>query len=266
MTVCEPTGCAVSTYSSTIARRIAALRSSSSIGTRFYRVPAGCRPAAPSAREEPCGHLVAEEPAPAREHDPSRRRPLVQRDRRRSSSSRHAATREDRPRAAGSLIPAAVRMASDELLASRRASDRASRRPASARRAGATTRRCSARACARSTTGGRRCGRARRSRSRGSRPAPSRGGCAGTPRPGRAQFETSYQSSPAAARRSSASTYLSAWSSSSGAAASPAATALPERRARLDGERVRAHVLGLERERGVERALASRRASRPGVP
>ena len=35
----------------------------------------------------------------------------------------------------------------------------------------------------------------------------------------------------------------------------PAATALPERRARLDRERVRAHVLGLERERGVERGL-----------
>ena len=49
-TVCEPTGCAVSTYSSTIARRIAALRSSRSIGTRFYRVPAGAR-----CRRSGCG-------------------------------------------------------------------------------------------------------------------------------------------------------------------------------------------------------------------
>ena len=49
--VCEPTGCAVSTYSSTIARRIDALRSSSSSGcsegssgTQSYRVPTADRP------------------------------------------------------------------------------------------------------------------------------------------------------------------------------------------------------------------------------
>ena len=66
--VCDPTGWAVVMCSSTMARRIAALRSSSSIGTRFYRVPAaavGCSSAAEEARRD----LVAEQPAPAREDD-----------------------------------------------------------------------------------------------------------------------------------------------------------------------------------------------------
>src|SRR5579863_1437224 len=38
-TEAEPTGCAVSMYSSTTARRMAALRSSSISGTQRYRVP-----------------------------------------------------------------------------------------------------------------------------------------------------------------------------------------------------------------------------------
>ena len=46
--VCDPTGWAVATCSSTMAWRIAALRSSSSIGTRSYRVP-------PPGRPEPTG-------------------------------------------------------------------------------------------------------------------------------------------------------------------------------------------------------------------
>ena len=67
--VCDPTGCAVVMCSSTMARRMAAFRSSSSIGTRFYRVPAGrARPL--ECQQEPGGDLVAEEPAAAREDGP----------------------------------------------------------------------------------------------------------------------------------------------------------------------------------------------------
>ncbi len=57
------------------------------------------------------------------------------------------------------------------------------------------------------------------------------------------------------ARSSQASWYMSACRSGSGAGRAPAATCRPERRRRLDRERVRAHVLGREHDRLAERAL-----------
>ena len=121
-------------------------------------------------------------------------------------------------------------------------------------------RRCSARACARSTTAGPPGASGRRSRSPGSRPATSTGGCGGTRGRGGPSSRSRTTPSPAAPSSSRRrARYLSAWSSSSGWRAGSAASGVPG----LDGEGVgRLTCGGLEGERLVERALASRRATR----
>ena len=73
-TVCEPTGCAVATCSSTMARRIADFRSSRSIGSRFYRVPAFALGPNIQSHQETRHDLVRQEPAP-----PGQRRPVAAR-------------------------------------------------------------------------------------------------------------------------------------------------------------------------------------------
>ena len=122
--------------------------------------------------------------------------------------------------------------------------------------AGARPRRCSARACARSTTApGRVWPWAAQPIAGVVAALPSRGGCDGTPRPGApsSRSRTRRGRRRRGGRRRARTS--SAWSSSSGRGASPGGDRLAERRARLDRQRVRAHVLGPERERGVERRV-----------
>ena len=177
VTVWEPTGCALSTYCSTIARRIAALRSSSSViqpGPVAIPCWHSMLPSANRPREQQSGSYIgSEEPAVSGQHDAivdpvhETRRPAS------SSTTVGAASATGAPRR--------VRSASAHASSARGTGSRAlapPRRPTSRPR----SRRCSARACARSTSAGPRCGRARRSRSRGTRPRSNRAGCGGTPR------------------------------------------------------------------------------------
>ena len=131
--VCEPTGCAVSTYSSTIARRIAALRSSSSSAVRSWHSSSGtqateCQRAAAAADrsgdEQARGDLVGEQPARAGSARPGRRAGS-------SEPDAAAARRRTHRRAAGvgdRGDPPRVRSASVERLArpARRASSASS--------------------------------------------------------------------------------------------------------------------------------------------
>ena len=251
----RPTGCALSTYCSTIARRIAALRSSSSVmqpgpvsgrhgkrslpvGTRWYRVPTA------PATQEPGGDVGRR--AAGRERVSTTRSPT-------RCTNPGSAELVDHGAAAASATgaPARVRSASANASSARGAGSRRSA-PASAGRAGARPRRCSARACARSTSAGRRCGRARRSRCRGTRPRSSREGCGGTPR--RAGPSSRPRTTRARPRRAASSASEVRVGLVVVVGRGRAGRDAPaERRRRLDGQRVRAHVLDVERERAVER-------------
>ena len=210
--VCDPTGWAVVMCSSTMARRIAALRSSSSIGTRFYRVPvptwstpafrSGTEPVflgtsrysvrargipfghGAGRQQEADGHFVAEEPAATRE-DGAISGPVQETEVHElvdagGHSPWFGVCRRK-------LDPGGGAQRQHEGLVGPGRRGRGSRsRPRA--RCPRRRRRGSARACARSTPAGphRPPGpraRGRRSRSLRSPPPASRGGCAGTPRP-----------------------------------------------------------------------------------
>ena len=257
--VCDPTGCAVAMCSSTMARRIAALRSSSSIGTRFYRVPAGAgatvgvtggrrprrrRRAQPAAAPRPrCARSrprrVRTTRSPRRSSEAERRR----------ATSMQACTTWRSASGASSLIPAPGAEREHEPLGRGRGRRRAPRpRPREPGRRRPP--RCSARACGRSSSAATPVAGSRRwpwaaqpiAAYVAARPV-EEVVAALVARAGPVRDLVPLEARRRASR-SSASSYFVAWSSSSGAARAPAATALPERRAGLDGERVRAHVLG----------------------
>ena len=162
------------------------------------------RRAAAGASAQAHRHLVGQQPAGHREPGPTVARPRPGPSRSGSSSgSASAGTPSDGPQGElQALDPADV---GSQRLAGR-LGRAARRRPA----------RGSARACGRSTTAGRRDASGRRTRRPGSRPGPSRAGCGGSRgRDGPSWRSRTSRGRPRPAARS-ASSYLSAWSSSSG--------------------------------------------------
>ena len=261
VTVCEPTGWAVSTYCSTIARSTAALRSSSSVISVFP-----CRrwhSIVPSA-----SRVGGRRAARAGRATGSRRRPREQaggtgpeaRSRPRRVRTIRSPIASSRPAPARSATTCAARSAATapgcaarERTPLRRASrDRGPRRRR-LRRSHPRSRRCTARACARSTTGGRPCGRARRNRSRGSRRRSSTARCAGTLRP--AAPSSTPRTTRVPRREHRVGTHVGVGLQVV-VGRRRAGGHLPAERGRgFDGERVRAHVVDAKRERAVERSL-----------
>ena len=155
---------------------------------------------------------------------------------------RGRAARPRHPRAAGSRARTPPRRAPSASVSEPASVSPPARRPA----------RCSARACAPSTSAGRPCSRGPRSRSRGSRRRSSRRGCGGTPdrvAPS-SRSRTSRTPRPRAGRRRSRTCRPGRRRRRRRHAGRDA---LAERRRGLDGQRVRADVVGFEREHVVER-------------